>query len=705
MFIVGLCAVLLLAGYDARAGSGGRHVARRTELRHHRDARRRVVLSRRPRREARHSALAPWLHLSRSAAAARQSRHHSRRRARRSTRRGRSRGARWRACATTTTSCAVGVARDRPGRTAGSPSSFAPSTTASASATRFPPSRASRRLRDLGRAHRVRAGRRRARVVDPLEPAAAWTARKSSTPQRPVSTLDSVQTPLTIEMRDGRDRRDLTRRTSCDYAANEPRRTRMESRTLRAALAPWADGVKVRGRAPFVTPWRTIQLADRADGSRALRARPQPQSAERDRATRLDHADEVRRHLVGHAPQHDDVVVGPEARRDDGERATVHRLSPRRTAWRRAGGRMEHRMGRRLDREPERLLLHAVVSRLRSPGPSRHTRSRRASRLIVHNETSGGIENYERQMDSAFALYQSLGLDAIKTGYVTDHRRRRTVALRRSSWCATIGKVIETAARVRHHGGRARADARHRRAAHVAEHDESRRGARTGVQRVGRRRRKSAGARDDSLLHAHARRPDGLHAGHLRSPARARHGHAAHAWRSRASRTTLAKQLALYVVLYSPLQMAADLPENYAGQPAFQFIRDVAVDWDTTRVLDGKIGDYVARRAQERRGQDEWFVGAITDEEAHVRCAARLSLPGPKYVAEIYADGPGANWRTNPLPVTISSHPVTSATRLQDVGAGRRAGDTDSAGALTCVVRARGMRRSPSHARCCFRKC
>jgi alpha-glucosidase len=71
-------------------------------------------------------------------------------------------------------------------------------------------------------------------------------------------------------------------------------------------------------------------------------------------------------------------------------------------------------------------------------------------------------------------------------------------------------------------------------------------------------------------------------------------------------RTTLAKQLALYVVLYSPLQMAADLPENYEGKPAFQFIRDVAVDWDTTRVLDGRIGDYVVVARRQRGGQS-WF--------------------------------------------------------------------------------------------------
>ncbi len=80
-------------------------------------------------------------------------------------------------------------------------------------------------------------------------------------------------------------------------------------------------------------------------------------------------------------------------------------------------------------------------------------------------------------------------------------------------------------------------------------------------------------------------------------------------------RTTVAKQLALYVVLYSPVQMAADVIERYADQPAFQFVRDVAVDWDTTRVLDGAIGDYVVV-ARKERGADRWFIGAITDEAA-----------------------------------------------------------------------------------------
>ena len=130
-------------------------------------------------------------------------------------------------------------------------------------------------------------------------------------------------------------------------------------------------------------------------------------------------------------------------------------------------------------------------------------------------------------------------------------------------------------------------------------------------------------------------------------------------------RTTLAKQLALYVVLYSPVQMAADLPENYEGKPEFQFIRDVAVDWDTTRVIDARIGDYVAVARRERGGRS-WFLGAITDEHGRtLEIPLSFLTPGRRYVAEIYADGPKAHWLDNPLPVTISSRPVTSATRLR----------------------------------------
>jgi alpha-glucosidase len=127
-------------------------------------------------------------------------------------------------------------------------------------------------------------------------------------------------------------------------------------------------------------------------------------------------------------------------------------------------------------------------------------------------------------------------------------------------------------------------------------------------------------------------------------------------------RTTLANQLALYVVLWSPLQMAADLPENYETHPALSFIEMVPCDWDETRVLDGAIGDFVTIA---RRSGDDWYVGSITDENAReLELDLSFLHPGLPYRARIYRDGPGADWDTNPTPIQIASVLVDSTERL-----------------------------------------
>ena len=129
--------------------------------------------------------------------------------------------------------------------------------------------------------------------------------------------------------------------------------------------------------------------------------------------------------------------------------------------------------------------------------------------------------------------------------------------------------------------------------------------------------------------------------------------------------TTLAKQLALYVTLYSPLQMAADLVENYEKHmDAFQFIKDVAVDWDDSKYIEAEPGDYitVARKA---KGTGNWFVGGITDENART---ANFTLdflePGKQYVATLYADGKDADYKENPTSYQIKKGIVTSKTKM-----------------------------------------
>jgi alpha-glucosidase len=128
-------------------------------------------------------------------------------------------------------------------------------------------------------------------------------------------------------------------------------------------------------------------------------------------------------------------------------------------------------------------------------------------------------------------------------------------------------------------------------------------------------------------------------------------------------RSTLANQLALYVILYSPLQMAADLIENYQQHPAFEFIRQVPVDWDETRVVDAEIGDYVA--IARRQGRD-WYVGCVTDEDART-LELELSFldPDTGYKATVYADGPGCDFETNPAVYDIRSLEVDAATVLK----------------------------------------
>lgn len=129
--------------------------------------------------------------------------------------------------------------------------------------------------------------------------------------------------------------------------------------------------------------------------------------------------------------------------------------------------------------------------------------------------------------------------------------------------------------------------------------------------------------------------------------------------------TTLAKQLALYVTIYSPIQMAADLPENYEKYPdAFQFIKDVAVDWQDSKYLEAEPGDYltIARKA---KNSEKWFLGSITDENARKTSVSLDFLTkGKKYKAIMYQDAKTAHWENNPKAYEIKTITVSASTKL-----------------------------------------
>ena len=130
--------------------------------------------------------------------------------------------------------------------------------------------------------------------------------------------------------------------------------------------------------------------------------------------------------------------------------------------------------------------------------------------------------------------------------------------------------------------------------------------------------------------------------------------------------TTLAHQLALYVVIYSPVQMAADLVEHYEANPEpFQFINDVGVDWKQTKVLNGGIGDYVTI-AREERGTGNWFIGSITDENSRdLNISFEFLDDNQNYIATIYKDGVNAHWDNNPLDIKIETLTINRNSSLK----------------------------------------
>jgi alpha-glucosidase len=476
----------------------------------------------------------------------------------------------------------------------------------------------------------------------------------------PLSLLDSVQTPLTMETRDGRTVMVLHEAHLVDYARMNLAGQAIEDRTLRVALAPLADGTKVHGRTPFRTPWRTLQVADRAADlvPAVLGLNLNPPNALGDvswirpmKYVGIWWGMHINTNTWGTGPLLGATTENAKRYIDFAAENGIGGVLVEgwNVGW--DGDWIENRHLFSFTQSTPYYDLEEVARYARERGVS----------LIVHNETSGGITNYESQMDEAYALYESLGLNAIKSGYVADGYQGH------NHWSQFM---------VDHHHRAIRTAARHRIMLNIHEpvHDTGERRTYPNVMtREGARgqeynawagdggnppehesilffTRMIAGPMDftpgvfDILLESSPTGP--------RSPEDAR------------VRTTLAKQLALYVVIYSPMQMAADLPDNYRGHPAFQFIRDVAVDWEQTRVLDARIGDYVVVARQERDGPD-WYIGAVTDEQARtLEVDLAFLTPGRRYVAEIYADGPDAHWLTNPLPVTITQRNVDASQRL-----------------------------------------
>lgn len=273
-------------------------------------------------------------------------------------------------------------------------------------------------------------------------------------------------------------------------------------------------------------------------------------------------------------------------------------------------------------------------------------------KLMMHHETSGSLRNYERHLDAAYLLMNKYGYDAVKSGYVGNMVPRGEYHY--GQWANN------------HYLYCVKEAAKHK--IMVNAHEATRP---TGLCRTypnlvgnesarGTEYQQSAGIMPHHVTILPFTRlqggpmdyTPGIFCMDVSKLNPENHGHV---------NATLCNQLALYVTLYSPLQMAADVPENYMRYAdAFRFIKDVAVDWDESRYLAAEPGEYIIAARREKGGQ-RWFVGGVTNEDARTMTVDFSFLTkGQKYMATIYADAKDADYETNPEKYMISRRVVTA---------------------------------------------
>jgi alpha-glucosidase len=466
-----------------------------------------------------------------------------------------------------------------------------------------------------------------------------------------MSKTDTINTPATFETKDGLFLA-IHEAALTDYASMTL--LKGKGNTYTSELVPWADGVKVYAQAPFSTPWRTVIVGrkpgDLVTSTLMLNLNESSKIADTSwigpsKYIGIWWGMHLEKYTWGQGPKHG--ATTPVTKRYI-DFAAAHGLDGVLVEgwnvgwdgdWTADGSAFSFTKAYP-DFDIEEITKYAASKKVR---------------LIGHHETAGASKHYESQLEEAFKLYNKLGVNCVKTGYVNKY-------LDKKEWHDSqygvrhYRKVVETAAKY-----------------HIMiDNHEPVKG--TGLQRTYPNLMSQEGARGQEY---NAWSADGGNTPEhttllpftrmLSGPMDYTPGNFNFDYKlpqGAKVNTTLAHQLALYVVLFSPLQMASDLPENYEGKPEFKFIEEVPCIWSQTTVPDAKLGEYTIIARKDWEGKD-WYLGAITNKDAR-----KLSVPlsfleaGKSYKAEIYADGAEADYKTNPYPVTIATKTVNSKTVL-----------------------------------------
>lgn len=504
-------------------------------------------------------------------------------------------------------------------------------------------------------------------------PGRRWNRYEYIHKQTKADGVDVAHTPMTLRTASGA-HLSIHEAALVDYAGMALNQQRPG--IFKADLAPWSDGVLVKKKGAFTTPWRTIQIAPSAAAlvsSTMILNLNEPNAigdvswVEPQKYVGVWWEMHIRDSSWGMKPLHGATTENVKRYIDFAARHGFAGVLVE--GWNVGWDDNWFGNGKVFDftKSYPDFDLAALGAYAQEKGV----------RIIGHHETGGAATHYERQMEAAFKLYEGAGVRAVKTGYVADGggiQRIDDAGVTRFEW--HDGQFMAN-----HHLNVVKAAARYKISINPHEPIKD-----TGLRRTYPNWVAREGARGQEFnawgIPPNPPEHDAvlpftrLLAGPMdftpgifdltpneRAAVNAELGR--NDKRSRVE-TTLAKQLALYVTVYSPIQMAADLPANYEKRlDAFQFIKDVPTDWEETIGVNGEIGDF-ATIARKRRGGDDWYVGAVTDENARM-----IEIPlgflddGRRYQAEIYRDAKDADWRTKPDAVTIERRAVGSADVLK----------------------------------------
>ncbi|MCB9235658.1 MAG: glycoside hydrolase family 97 protein [Bacteroidia bacterium] len=478
--------------------------------------------------------------------------------------------------------------------------------------------------------------------------------------QSPLSQAEAVNTPLTCKNADGT-HFSLHEAALLNYAGMTLKKSPEKPNFWTADLVPWPDGVKVRAELPLTTPWRTIQVSHDAAGllkSNLIANLNEP--------CKIDSTQWIKPiKYVGiwwglhigtqtwvPGPRHGASTQNIKSLIDFAAENQINGVLAEgwNTGWESWG-------------QDSAFDFTTPTADLNLPEVADYAREKGIS-YILHHETGGDAPWYEARLDSAFGLAQSLGVHYIKTGYAG--AIRPVGQHHHGQWMVNhYQKVVETAARYQicldvHEP--IKPTGLHRTWPNLMTGEGVRgmewnawsKGNPPGHTCIIPFTRGLAGPIDytpgifDLLLE---KSPGRIPPWEIRDGATPR------------VHTTLAKQLALLLINYSPMQMAADLPENYRGQPAFKFISDLPPRYTETRILQAEIGDYLTLA---RRHDQEWFLAAITDE---VKRSQEFKLdflePNQVYLAEIYRDAENSDWQHQPTQIVIEKAEVRNTDYLR----------------------------------------